>query len=70
MTCFIFTTYITTFWLFSLAQAAPPETRLPEKPRAFLEAHCLDCHDSETQEGKVNLEALPFYITNFKQAEV
>ncbi|MBB65615.1 MAG: hypothetical protein CMO81_11195 [Waddliaceae bacterium] len=50
--------------------AAPPEARLPEKHRAFFKAHCLDCHDSETQEGKVDLETLPFRITTIEQAEL
>ena len=50
--------------------AAPPEARLPEKHRAFFEAHCLDCHDSDTQEGKIDLETLPFHITTMEQAEL
>ena len=60
--CLILTTS-TTF-------AAPPEARLPEKHRAFFKAHCLDCHDSETREGKVDLETLPFRITTIEQAEL
>nr|WP_201723956.1 DUF1592 domain-containing protein [Rhodopirellula sp. SM50] len=50
--------------------AAPPEASLPEKHRAFFKSHCLDCHDSETREGKVDLEVLPFRITTLKQAEL
>ncbi|MEC8557083.1 MAG: DUF1592 domain-containing protein [Planctomycetota bacterium] len=57
-----------TFWLCSLAQAAPPEARLPQKHRAFFKAHCLDCHDSDTREGKVDLETLAFSITTVEQA--
>ena len=52
------------------AQAAPPEARLPEKHRAFFKAHCLDCHDSETREGKVDLETLSFRIATIEQAEL
>ena len=45
-----------------------PDARLPEKHRAFFTAHCLDCHDSETQEGEVDLETLSFHITTIEQA--
>ena len=58
------------FWFCGFVQAAPPEARLPDKHRAFLTKHCLSCHDSETQEGKVNLEDLSFRITTLKQAEL
>ena len=59
-----------TLWFCGFVQAAPPEARLPDKHRAFLTKHCLDCHDSETQEGKVNLQTLPFRITTLEQAEL
>ena len=49
---------------------AVPKVEFPEKHRAFFKAHCLDCHDSETQEGKVDLETLPFRITTIEQAEL
>ena len=52
------------------AEAAPPEALLPKKNFAFLEKHCFDCHDADTQKGKVNLEALSFHITTIKQAEL
>ena len=35
------------------SKAAAPIAR-PQ--RAFLENHCLDCHDAETQKGEINLE--------------
>lgn len=38
------------FWV--LAQPAP-------LPRAFLEQHCVDCHDAETRKGGLDLTALP-----------
>lgn len=66
----IYTTCIAAFSFKSFADAAPPEARLPEKHRTFFKAHCLDCHDSETQEGKVDLETLPFRITTIEQAEL
>ena len=65
--------YITCFapvWLSSLAGAAPPEVRLPDQHRTFFKTLCLECHDSETREGKVNLEDIPFQITNNEQAEL
>ena len=62
-------TFITAFSLCSLSRAAPPEAIFPDKHQAFLRAHCLDCHDSSTQEGKVDLEKLPFRITNIEEAE-
>ena len=69
MTRFLLTTCIA-FWFCGFVQAAPPEARLPDKHRAFLTKHCLGCHDSETQEGKVNLQTLPFRITTLEQAEL
>ena len=59
-----------TLWLCGFARANPPEAHLPEKHRAFFKAHCLDCHDSETQEGKVDLETLAFQINTLEQAEL
>ena len=56
--------------LCAFVRANPPEARLTEKHRAFFKAHCLDCHDSETREGKVDLEALSFRITTIEQAEL
>jgi hypothetical protein len=70
MTPTIYTTGIALFCVCSLTHAAPPEARLPEKHRAFFKAHCLDCHNSEAQEGKVDLETLPFRVTNLEQAEL
>ncbi|PHS15448.1 MAG: hypothetical protein COA78_05075 [Blastopirellula sp.] len=58
-----------TLWLCAFAQAAPPEAIQPEKRLTFFKKHCFDCHDSETQEGKVNLESLPLHITTIEQAE-
>ena len=66
MTRLICTLGIAAFSLCSLAQAGPPEAQLPDKHRAFFKAHCLDCHDSETREGKVDLETLPFRITTHR----
>ena len=70
MTRIISTTCAAALCLCGFAQAAPPEARLPEKHWAFFKAHCLDCHDSETREGKVDLETLSFRITTIEQAEL
>ena len=43
---------------------------LPEKHYAFFESYCLDCHDSLTEKGKVNLEEIPFKITTIQDAEL
>ena len=64
------TVWIATLCLCGFVRANPPEARLPEKHRAFFKAHCLDCHDSETQEGKVDLETLSLSITTIEQAEL
>ena len=61
--CLILVTSATAF-------AAPPEARFPDKHEAFLKTHCFDCHDTKTQEGKVDLERLPFRITTLEQAEL
>ena len=50
--------FIVTFWLCPLAQAAPPEVRLPEKHQPFLKAYCFDCHEGESAEGNLDLAAL------------
>ncbi|MDF1812215.1 MAG: DUF1592 domain-containing protein [Verrucomicrobiales bacterium] len=35
---------------------------MPEKHFAVFEKYCLDCHDADTEKGKVNLEDLSFNI--------
>ena len=52
------------------SQAAEITPELPEKHFAFFEKYCLECHDSLTEEGKVNLEEIPFQVTNLKDAEL
>ena len=52
------------------AAAAEPDVRLPQKHLALLENYCFDCHDAETQKGKVDLETLPLHITTIEQAEL
>jgi len=57
-------------WLAGFAGAADLEVELPKKHFALIDSYCLDCHDGETQKGKVNLEALSFKVTTIKQAEI
>jgi len=57
-------------WLAGFAGAADLEVELPKKYFALIDSYCLDCHDAETQKGKVNLEALSFKVTTIKQAEI
>ena len=52
------------------AAATEFEVRLPDKHRALLQDYCFDCHDADTQKGKVNLESLPLEIATAQQAEL
>ena len=70
MTRCLFALGLAVVWFCSLSGAAPPEARFPEKHRVFLKSYCLDCHDSETREGKVDLETQSFRITTLEQAEL
>ena len=63
----------TFFCLFSspiLLISSTPKAAFPEKHFDFLEKYCLDCHDADTQKGKVNLEDLPFQISTLPTAEL
>ena len=57
-------------WLAGFAGAAELKVELPAKHFALLENYCLDCHDSDTQKGKVDLESLSFEVTTIQQAEL
>ncbi|MBT4887210.1 MAG: DUF1587 domain-containing protein, partial [Planctomycetaceae bacterium] len=52
-----------------MVQAATTEVRFPEKHQTFFTTHCFECHDTETQEGGVDLETLSFTIATIEQAE-
>jgi len=52
------------------AQTATPIAAMPEAQFAFFSNYCLDCHDSLTEEGKVNLEDLSFTLDSLQTAEV
>ena len=61
-------TVIASLGLIGFAGAADLEVELPKKHFDLIESYCLDCHDGETQKGKVNLEALSFKVDTLEQA--
>ncbi|MAH13395.1 MAG: hypothetical protein CMO33_06595, partial [Verrucomicrobia bacterium] len=58
--------------LFAVTLIASAElvVQLPEKHLDFLDAYCMDCHDSDTKKGKVDLEALPLLVKTIEHAEL
>jgi len=46
------------------AQAAVDEAGFRKTVIPFLESYCLDCHDNETQEGKLSLEGIRSAMTD------
>jgi Protein of unknown function (DUF1592)/Protein of unknown function (DUF1588)/Protein of unknown function (DUF1587)/Protein of unknown function (DUF1585)/Protein of unknown function (DUF1595)/Planctomycete cytochrome C len=51
------------------ALAEAPRAVMPEKHRAFFKSYCLECHNAETQEGKVRLDDLAYEIIDIPNAE-
>ncbi|MBM3878044.1 MAG: DUF1592 domain-containing protein [Verrucomicrobia bacterium] len=51
----------------SVTIAAPP---LPGPARTFLQKHCFECHDADTQKGKVRLDNLPANFAAQANAEI
>lgn len=51
-------------------QSAEPDARLSKKYSALLNKYCLECHDSDTKKGKVDLEKLSLKISTVQQAEL
>ena len=47
-----------------------PSAVMPLAHKALFKTHCLECHDAETREGKVDLENLSFDLGDIKTAEV
>ena len=66
---FLFPVCLTVLWLCASSHAATSEVHFPQEHQTFFKKHCLDCHDSATQEGGVDLEALSFTIATIEQAE-
>src|SRR5580765_2068791 len=46
------------------ASAAAAPSALPAASSAFLEKHCLECHDTETKKGGLDLTAVKFDLAN------
>ena len=56
--------------LVGFSWAVDSKVEMPIKHYALLENYCIDCHNSETQKGKVDLESLSFKVTTIQQAEL
>lgn len=50
--------------------AQPPFATIPAKHHAFFQNYCLDCHDTVSAEGQVNLEDLSFGLETVETAEM
>ena len=61
---------IAPLWITPFAfPADAPEAIMPEIHFDFLNESCLDCHDSITEEGSMNLEELSFNLDTLEAAE-
>ena len=47
-----------------------PKAIMPEKHLDLFDAYCMDCHNADTQKGKVNLEDLPLEVNTLQHAEL
>jgi hypothetical protein len=47
----------------SEARSADPQAVMPRKHLAVFKKYCFDCHDTETQEGKIDLQTIPLMIS-------
>ena len=50
--------------------ANEPKAIMPEKHLDLFDSYCMDCHNADTQKGKVNLEDLPLEINSLPHAEL
>ena len=53
----------------SAAEKSAIGAHMPKKHISFFKKYCLDCHDSDTQEGKVDLESISLDINTLESAE-
>jgi hypothetical protein len=58
------------FWAAATFAGEAPQALLPETHFNFLNDYCLDCHDSFTQEGSVDLETASFDLGELQTAEL
>lgn len=49
--------------------AETPRAVLPDKHTAFLDKYCLECHDTATEKGGIDLESLAFDLGTIESAE-
>ena len=50
--------------------AEPAHALVPKQHFALFEKYCLECHDSLTEKGEVNLEELAFELNTIESAEM
>ncbi len=55
---------------FALFAAETPRAVMPESHAAVFDKYCMECHDSLTEEGGVNLEDLSFDLNTIQSAEL
>lgn len=56
--------------LISPAQSAETATiEMPERHRAFFKNYCVDCHNSETKDGNLQLDDIAFSLDSVEKAE-
>ena len=60
----------TACWLFGLFVFGSARAEIPPQPAAILNKYCLDCHDSDSEKGDVNLDALAIDWTMEKAREL
>lgn len=53
----------------SPAAADNPVAKMPPRHSVFLKNYCLNCHDTDTQTGKIDLERLSFDLGTIESAE-
>lgn len=53
----------------SAATETPPTVEFPRSRAAFLEAHCLKCHDESAAEGIPRLDTIPYELSTPEAAE-
>lgn len=54
----------------SALAAAPDPVAMPRAHQLFLDQYCLECHDTATEKGGVDLESLPFELATVESAEL
>lgn len=53
-----------TWFLLGCGSLCAPAAEPPADIRRFLDRHCLECHDADTQKGKLDLSKLSWDLTN------